>query len=73
MFVFERVNDTYGHNVGDVVLKTISETFQKRLPPDTFISRWGGEEFLLIFPRLNAGRERTFQEKHLQKRICITI
>ena len=50
---FKRVNDTYGHNVGDVVLKKISETFQKRLPPDTFISRWGGEEFLLIFPRLN--------------------
>lgn len=50
---FKRVNDTYGHDIGDVVLTKISETFRKRLPPDTFISRWGGEEFLLIFPRLN--------------------
>ncbi len=50
---FKRVNDTYGHDMGDEVLKKISETFRKRLPPDTFISRWGGEEFLLIFPRLN--------------------
>lgn len=50
---FKRVNDTYGHNVGDVVLKKIAETFQTKLPPDTFISRWGGEEFLLIFPRAN--------------------
>lgn len=50
---FKRVNDTYGHDVGDIVLKAISDTFRKKLPPDTFISRWGGEEFLLIFPRLN--------------------
>lgn len=50
---FKRVNDTYGHNVGDVVLKKIAETFQTKLPPDTFISRWGGEEFLLIFPHSN--------------------
>lgn len=59
---FKRVNDTYGHNVGDVVLKTISETFQKRLPPDTFVSRWGGEEFLLIFPRLNGDETITALE-----------
>ena len=50
---FKRVNDTYGHDVGDVVLKTISDTFRKKLPADTFISRWGGEEFLLIFPHMN--------------------
>ena len=56
---FKRVNDTYGHNVGDVVLRTLSDTFRKRLPPDTFISRWGGEEFLLIFPRLNGDETST--------------
>lgn len=64
---FKRVNDTYGHNVGDVVLKKISETFQKRLPPDTFISRWGGEEFLLIFPRLNGDEAITALETLRQK------
>lgn len=50
---FKRVNDTYGHDIGDVVLKKIAETFRKELPTDTFVSRWGGEEFLLIFPNLN--------------------
>ena len=50
---FKRVNDTYGHDVGDVVLKKVSHTFLKELPPDSFISRWGGEEFLLIFPKMN--------------------
>lgn len=47
---FKRVNDTYGHDVGDLVLETIAQTFQKELPSGTFTSRWGGEEFLLIFP-----------------------
>lgn len=50
---FKRVNDTYGHDVGDIVLKKISETFRAQLPADTFVSRWGGEEFLLVFPKLN--------------------
>lgn len=59
---FKRVNDTYGHDVGDVVLTTISNTFRKRLPPDTFVSRWGGEEFLLIFPRLNGDEAGTALE-----------
>lgn len=65
---FKRVNDTYGHDVGDEVLKRIAETFQKRLPPDTFISRWGGEEFLLIFPRLN-GDESIIALETLRQKI----
>lgn len=50
---FKHVNDTYGHDVGDLVLRKIAQTFKKELPPNTFISRWGGEEFLLTFPTLN--------------------
>lgn len=65
---FKRVNDTYGHDIGDEVLKKISETFRKRLPPDTFISRWGGEEFLLIFPRLN-GDETIIALETLRQKI----
>lgn len=64
---FKRVNDTYGHDVGDVVLTAISDTFRKRLPPDTFISRWGGEEFLLIFPRMNGDEAGTALEILRQK------
>lgn len=59
---FKRVNDTYGHDIGDVVLTTLSDTFRKQLPPDTFISRWGGEEFLLIFPNLNGDEAVTALE-----------
>lgn len=64
---FKHVNDTYGHDVGDVVLKKISETFRKELPQDSFISRWGGEEFLLIFPKLNGDEAVVALEKLRQK------
>lgn len=53
---FKHVNDTYGHDVGDTVLKKISETFRTELPDNTFLSRWGGEEFLLIFPESNGDK-----------------
>lgn len=64
---FKRVNDTYGHDIGDVVLTTISDTFRNTLPSDTFISRWGGEEFLLIFPRMNGDEAGTALEILRQK------
>lgn len=64
---FKRVNDTYGHDVGDEVLKTVADTFQKKLPPGTFISRWGGEEFLLIFPGMNGDEAGTALEIFRQK------
>lgn len=59
---FKHVNDNYGHDIGDVVLTTLSDTFRKQLPPDTFISRWGGEEFLLIFPNMNGDEAGTALE-----------
>ena len=65
---FKRVNDTYGHDVGDAVLKKISETFQKELPENTFLSRWGGEEFLLTFPLLN-GDEANIELEALRRKI----
>lgn len=64
---FKKVNDTYGHNIGDEVLKTLSDTFLKELPKDSFISRWGGEEFLLIFPGLNGDEAMMALEKLRQK------
>ncbi|MCR5716277.1 MAG: diguanylate cyclase [Lachnospiraceae bacterium] len=46
---FKKVNDTYGHEAGDVVLKEVSETMRRRMPPGGTVIRWGGEEFLLLF------------------------
>ena len=49
------------------MLKTLSDTFRKELPKDTFISRWGGEEFLLIFPGLNGDETMVALERLRQK------
>ena len=46
---FKKVNDTYGHDVGDEVLKSIADTMRAICGTRSFMSRWGGEEFLLIF------------------------
>ena len=65
---FKRVNDTYGHDIGDVVLQKIAETFRRELPQGSFVSRWGGEEFLLIFPHSN-GDEASFALDILRSKI----
>lgn len=50
---FKKVNDTYGHEFGDEVLKAIADVFKKKQSEGVYASRWGGEEFLLIFPGIN--------------------
>jgi diguanylate cyclase (GGDEF)-like protein/PAS domain S-box-containing protein len=45
---FKGVNDTYGHNVGDGVLKVIAHTLRSNLRPNDLVGRWGGEEFIAI-------------------------
>jgi diguanylate cyclase (GGDEF)-like protein len=47
---FKHVNDTYGHQVGDQVLKTLSHILKKRLRKSDVVGRYGGEEFIVIFP-----------------------
>jgi len=44
---FKRVNDTYGHDVGDKMLVQLSRKFEQATRNSDYISRWGGEEFLI--------------------------
>jgi len=70
---FKRINDKYGHQVGDDVLKELSAVMRRELRKSDIIGRWGGEEFLIILPNThlkealnvakklqNAIREHTF-------------
>jgi len=47
---FKKVNDTYGHNVGDIVLQRLASTLQKSVRVQDVVARWGGEEFLILLP-----------------------
>ncbi|MDP2172403.1 MAG: diguanylate cyclase [Candidatus Cloacimonadaceae bacterium] len=46
---FKHVNDTYGHECGDIVLKRVADIFLSSIRETDTAGRWGGEEFLLVF------------------------
>ena len=46
---FKKINDKYGHNCGDMVLKHLAKTFLHWIRDTDSVGRWGGEEFLFVF------------------------
>lgn len=60
---FKRVNDDYGHDVGDAVLKMVANTFLGAVRKNDFIGRWGGEEFVAILRGVTHLELRTIAEK----------
>lgn len=53
---FKRVNDTYGHNVGDAVLRRLAKFVKSQIRQDDYFGRWGGEEFVLLLPNIDRPR-----------------
>ncbi|MBO7923430.1 GGDEF domain-containing protein [Alteromonas sp. KS69] len=60
---FKSINDTFGHDAGDEVLKKVASVFSSRLRAQDGLSRWGGEEFLFIFPETNEQDARMVTEQ----------
>lgn len=58
---FKRFNDTYGHEAGDAVLRSVAQTLKSHIRGSDIVCRFGGEEFTLILPEsaLEAAREKT--------------
>jgi diguanylate cyclase (GGDEF)-like protein/PAS domain S-box-containing protein len=50
---FKKVNDTYGHNIGDTVLKFVADTLVNNSRPFDIYGRWGGEEFIGILRNIS--------------------
>ena len=50
---FKIMNDTFGHLVGDEVLKSVVKAAVKSLKPTDIIARWGGDEFMILLPETN--------------------
>ena len=65
---FKEINDTYGHLVGDDVLKVIAKRFTESLRKFDITGRWGGEEFIMLLPDASAD-----QAQEIIDRIRINI
>jgi diguanylate cyclase (GGDEF)-like protein len=60
---FKRINDTFGHEAGDVVLRRVAQTCRAALRHDDVIGRTGGEEFIVVLPHADAGRAMEIAER----------
>ena len=60
---FKRVNDSYGHDIGDYVLKKTTRLISQYIRKGDSFGRWGGEEFILVFPNLTQDKAMLISEK----------
>ncbi len=72
---FKRVNDCYGHPVGDVVIRTMAETLRENCRSCDVISRYGGEEFCALLPETDEFHAAAWAERIRKEvaRRCITV
>ncbi len=68
---FKRINDTYGHDVGDGILRELTARVEEAIRTNDVLSRWGGEEFLLLFTRADPSLAMELAERvrrHVEER-----
>jgi diguanylate cyclase (GGDEF)-like protein/PAS domain S-box-containing protein len=64
---FKQINDTYGHQSGDLVLKSVANTFQEVLRSVDIIGRLGGEEFAVVLPETGIAKATEVAERLREK------
>ncbi len=60
---FKRVNDTFGHDVGDYVLQTVTEIVKQNIRATDIVARWGGEEFMVLMRQTDIKAAKKVVEK----------
>jgi diguanylate cyclase (GGDEF)-like protein len=60
---FKKFNDTYGHQVGDLVLKRVAQVLQEKARATDTLARYGGEEFVVLLPETDESGAEIFAEK----------
>ncbi len=60
---FKRINDTHGHDAGDYVLKRMAKLIRENIRDEDILSRYGGEEFVIILPERNLKGARAVAER----------
>uniref|UniRef100_UPI00260BE9E6 GGDEF domain-containing protein n=1 Tax=Thiomonas sp. TaxID=2047785 RepID=UPI00260BE9E6 len=63
---FKQINDSYGHDFGDEVLRGLVQVARKLVRPGDSIARMGGEEFMMLFPDTDADAAQRATERLLQ-------
>ena len=70
---FKRVNDTYGHKVGDKVLIELAATAEKALRENDIVARYGGEEFVIYLDKANADKAKIVAERLRESMAAIVV
>ena len=70
---FKRYNDTYGHQAGDRVLRAVADAMKGGVRPDDSVSRYGGEEFLIMLPDTDAEGARAVAERLRERVMSLNI
>jgi diguanylate cyclase (GGDEF)-like protein len=60
---FKSINDTYGHDIGDMVLKELSKIIKENIRQSDYAFRWGGEEFIVAMPETSIEGAEKLAEK----------
>ena len=60
---FKKVNDTYGHQIGDTVLKRVAEIMSATIRPYDIVGRFGGEEFLIVVSNCDVATANEISER----------
>ena len=64
---FKKINDTFGHHIGDIVLQDLSKIIKKNIRKNDYLFRVGGEEFIIIFHNKKSTNNIIASEKIVRK------
>ena len=63
---FKKINDTYGHDAGDDVLKNLASTLEETVRKSDIVARYGGEEFIIFLPKTSP-KEAYMAAEHVRE------
>lgn len=66
---FKTINDTYGHEAGDLILKTIVDIFKENIRLEDELGRYGGEEFIFLLPETSSAEAATIVMNRIRRAV----